>query len=334
MQTQQETTLQIEFLETILAINDTNMLAEFTIDFLTNKFKLSNCIIKINKTQKTKVISQNQNTQYNDIQQTIQTQIAQMKAPITTKNLLQDFTFKDIKNREQLPQNIIAIPILQDKQITGNITLYSETNIEQQLEFFIWISSKISTILNRINTYHNIKHTASTDALTGMNNRTYFETLINKQINNSRNENQPTTLIMFDIDNFKTYNDTKGHAAGDTILKELGKLITAQTPKQYTSCRYGGEEFMIFLPQTKNDCAIEYAENLRTTIQKNLYITISIGIATCLNSTADSQTLTQEADNALYKAKNTGKNKSCQRIIIDKTIPVIDTEEANSIGKT
>ena len=331
---QEETALQIEYLETILIINDINTLIDYTLDFLTNKFKLSNCTIKINQLQKTKIDNSYINTQYQEIQQTIETQITQMKSPIITKNLTQDFTFKEIKNKEQLPQNIIAIPLFQDKQLIGNIILYSEKNIDQKLEFILWISNKIATILNRINTYHKIKHNSLTDALTGINNRINFETIIKNQINNSRQENQPTTVIMFDIDNFKAYNDTKGHAAGDTILKELGKLIIAQTPKQYTTCRYGGEEFIILLPQTKNDAALVYAENLRTTIQKNLEITISAGIATCLNSTIDSPTLIQEADKALYKAKNTGKNKICQRIILDKIIPVIDIEEASSVGKT
>ena len=331
---QEETALQIEYLETILIINDINTLIDYTLDFLTNKFKLSNCTIKINQLQKTKIDNSYINTQYQEIQQTIETQITQMKSPIITKNLTQDFTFKEIKNKEQLPQNIIAIPLFQDKQLIGNIILYSEKNIDQKLEFILWISNKTATILNRINTYHKIKHNSLTDALTGINNRINFETIIKNQINNSRQENQPTTVIMFDIDNFKAYNDTKGHAAGDTILKELGKLIIAQTPKQYTTCRYGGEEFIILLPQTKNDAALVYAENLRTTIQKNLEITISAGIATFLNSTIDSPTLIQEADKALYKAKNTGKNKICQRIILDKIIPVIDIEEASSVGKT
>jgi len=149
------------------------------------------------------------------------------------------------------------------------------------------------------------------DGLTGLFNRRYFNELINVEINRLKRTPGPLTLLMLDIDNFKNYNDTQGHPAGDELLKGAAKVFKNSVRSVDIICRYGGEEFVIMLPQTDKDVASRIAERLR--VQFGLYLptTISIGIATLPQDAQNAQDLLQKADDAMYQAKQSGKNKWC-----------------------
>ena len=126
---------------------------------------------------------------------------------------------------------------------------------------------------------------------------------------------------MVDIDNFKVYNDTLGHQAGDKILKDLAWLLRNQSRKMDHVCRYGGEEFTIILPHTDQKEAYMIAERLRMDIQKyqflneeifpNNKLTVSLGIATFPENGQNPAELITSSDKSLYKAKNQGKNTTC-----------------------
>ena len=149
------------------------------------------------------------------------------------------------------------------------------------------------------------------DGLTGLFNRRYFNELINIEINRLKRTPAALSLLMLDIDNFKNYNDTEGHPAGDEMLKSAAKVFKNSVRAVDIVCRYGGEEFIIMLPQTGKSGAQIIAERLR--VQCGLYLptTVSIGIATLPEDAKDVETLIQKADEALYQAKKSGKNKWC-----------------------
>lgn len=155
------------------------------------------------------------------------------------------------------------------------------------------------------------------DGLTGISNRRYFDELLQKEW--SPTKNGPLTLLMFDIDFFKKYNDTYGHLAGDQCLKILTKEVSYKLPPNLTLCRYGGEEFALILPATDLNEAMKVAQSIQETVQSlkiphgsseiSDIVTISIGIATCLpDSTSDPDELIQSADSALYLSKTNGRN--------------------------
>jgi diguanylate cyclase (GGDEF)-like protein len=161
---------------------------------------------------------------------------------------------------------------------------------------------------------------AHSDYLTNLWNHGYFQTLLQSEIEKTKATKSPLSLIMVDIDDFKIYNDTLGHQAGDKILRTLAGLLRNQSRKMDKVCRYGGEEFTIILPHTDKKEAFLIAERIRTDIQKhpflkeeilpNKQLTVSLGIATFPESGVLAADLISASDKALYEAKKLGKNNT------------------------
>ena len=149
------------------------------------------------------------------------------------------------------------------------------------------------------------------DGLTGLFNRRYFNELIDIEVNRVKRFPAALSLLMLDIDNFKNYNDTQGHPAGDELLKKAAQVFKNSVRVVDIVCRYGGEEFVIILPQANKKAAQIIAERMRVQIELYLPTTISIGIATLPDDGSEVEQLVDKADKALYQAKKTGKNKWC-----------------------
>lgn len=149
------------------------------------------------------------------------------------------------------------------------------------------------------------------DGLTGLFNRRYFNELVNIEINRLKRAPSSLSLLMLDIDNFKNYNDNEGHPAGDEVLKKCAKVFRNSVRTMDIVCRYGGEEFVIILPQTDKAGAQIIAERLRKQAELFLPTTVSVGIATLPQDAQSIEDLVQRADDALYQAKKSGKNKWC-----------------------
>lgn len=149
------------------------------------------------------------------------------------------------------------------------------------------------------------------DGLTGLYNRRYFKELMSLEFSRVKRNASSFSLLMIDVDNFKIYNDTKGHPAGDELLKKAAQVFKNSVREVDLVCRYGGEEFIIMLSQTDKKGAQIVAERMRVQVSLYLATTVSIGIATFPDDAQESQALIEKADVALYKAKQTGKNKWC-----------------------
>jgi two-component system cell cycle response regulator len=160
---------------------------------------------------------------------------------------------------------------------------------------------------------------AITDQLTGLHNRRYMSRHLDTLIVNAHKSAKPIAFLIFDIDHFKAVNDTYGHDIGDEVLREFAGRIAANVRGIDLACRYGGEEFVVVMPDTDVRAACEVAERLRKSVETTsfaisrtphkLSITISIGIAES-NGTADSAAaLLHRADQALYSAKHEGRNR-------------------------
>lgn len=153
---------------------------------------------------------------------------------------------------------------------------------------------------------------ASTDPLTGLKNRRYFQEQLQKFTELSEQTGAALSLCIVDIDRFKSINDTYGHPVGDLVLTRLAQLLQEQSPEDAVVARFGGEEFVILLPGLDQEQALEAAERCRaateTTPLGDLRITISIGAATFAASESE-LSLLQQADQALYLSKNNGRNR-------------------------
>ncbi len=160
---------------------------------------------------------------------------------------------------------------------------------------------------------------AVTDALTGLNNRRYLDNHLNVLFNRSMARGKPLSVLITDIDRFKQVNDTHGHDAGDEVLKEFANRIRSTVRGADLACRYGGEEFVIIMPDTSPEVAAAVAERLRASVEtsgftlkstgEELKVTASFGIASRLSSVLTPDQLMKQADLALYEAKNTGRNR-------------------------
>lgn len=161
-----------------------------------------------------------------------------------------------------------------------------------------------------------IERLSVTDELTGIYNRRYFFKRLDEEFERTRRYGQTLSLIIADIDNFKSFNDRYGHQTGDAILREIAGIIKSSCREIDTPARYGGEEFAIILPSTPVEGAASMAEKLRKKVSEceisgyDLTVTVSLGISVLTPEDAYSPaTLIYDADSALYRAKVEGKNR-------------------------
>lgn len=184
--------------------------------------------------------------------------------------------------------------------------------------FFYWFVGRIG--LRMAQNELQLQQMATHDALTGLNNRRYFDRLLEDSISLTKRYGRPVSLLMIDIDHFKKVNDQYGHPVGDAVLVELGQRLTDQARINDRVCRYGGEEFSVLLPETDAKSALEIArricrvmENEVWDVSKNIQIgiTVSIGVASLPSDVNTSQKLVTAADKALYAAKQAGRNRVC-----------------------
>ncbi|WP_299666554.1 diguanylate cyclase [uncultured Psychromonas sp.] len=184
---------------------------------------------------------------------------------------------------------------------------------------FILIEIGLIWIFNRESKLSVAEHEASTDGLTGLFNRRYYDDVLKIESERSRRFSQPLSLIICDLDYFKSYNDAYGHQQGDECLKVVAKVLNTQAKRSSDiAVRYGGEEFVIILPNTTLEAAVTIAKNINKAIyslsiaHKNSRIascvTITLGVA-CTDNLEQNCDLFTTADKNLYLAKNSGRNK-------------------------
>jgi diguanylate cyclase (GGDEF)-like protein len=157
------------------------------------------------------------------------------------------------------------------------------------------------------------------DPLTGLFNRRYMEETLEREVRRAERAGRPLTLLLLDIDQFKYQNDRFGHEAGDAVLRELGALLARSLRREDVACRFGGDEFVLVLPDASLDTALRRADEIRETV-KGLRvaahghrlgaITVSIGLAALPDHGLDREALLAAADTALYRAKRAGRDRA------------------------
>ncbi len=165
--------------------------------------------------------------------------------------------------------------------------------------------------------YRDALLSASLDPLTGLSNRGALDTVFARELSLAQRHERALTLLVIDIDHFKRVNDEHGHAIGDEVLRHVAQIVQDQTRETDRAFRFGGEEFVIILPETPEDGGAILAQRILRRIEKrplvrdgepDLNITVSIGVAT-LRREDDTQSLFGRADQSLYAAKRGGRNQ-------------------------
>ncbi|UPQ84627.1 GGDEF domain-containing protein [Pseudomonas knackmussii] len=203
-------------------------------------------------------------------------------------------------------QNTTLMPL---KGLSGNI---------EQICLIIYDVTDVATNRQQLQAANKeLQRLSSTDRLTGLFNRGHWEEMLRQEYARHRRYDRNAALVMFDIDHFKRINDSYGHQAGDAVIQATAELIRQSTRDADIAGRYGGEEFVVLLPDTDNGGAVTFAERLRRSIEahevayeaQRIRFTVSLGIADLSQPTSGYAQLIERADNALYKSKSGGRNQ-------------------------
>jgi len=206
------------------------------------------------------------------------------------------------------PFSLALLPLFFQQENLGYVAFDGEN-----LEPLAMVVIQLATAIKSAQLHAKVLELSLTDSLTEVYNRRYFEILLEKEVGRSRRYSRDLAVIMIDIDRFKEYNDAFGHLAGDEALREIARCIRSGARRGLdVVTRYGGEEFAIILPETDGEGAWIVAEKIRPGIESNdrflRRLTVSLGIAALRGDQLNGQILINQADRALYQAKNRGRN--------------------------
>jgi len=206
-----------------------------------------------------------------------------------------------------------------DQRLSGRLIIFRDVTDRKEVEKDLrHAMDRLQTQLIEIGLLQSqLREQAIRDALTNLFNRRYLEETLERELARAVREVYPLCIVMMDIDHFKDVNDTYGHEAGDLVLKTLAETVTKQSRQGDFVCRFGGEEFVLVMPNINIDVAKERVNSLHKSISSlyipfgrfNLNITMSMGISWYPKHGETKENLLRTADRALYTAKNSGRNR-------------------------
>jgi diguanylate cyclase (GGDEF)-like protein/PAS domain S-box-containing protein len=217
-------------------------------------------------------------------------------------------------------KSAMIVPLITEDQTYGAISLESDVQrafTERDMELLEKFAVTATASIQNARLHEQLKKSANTDFLTQVHNRQVFFEIGEHEFQLFLRSARPLSLILLDIDEFKTINDRYGHAAGDQVLISLGQVLVSQLRKADVLARLGGDEFMVLLPNTDLATALKIAKRLKEAsggldIQfgdQLIHITISQGLAQATKTMQDLDSLIKQADGALYRAKDGGRNQ-------------------------
>jgi diguanylate cyclase (GGDEF)-like protein len=213
----------------------------------------------------------------------------------------------------------IGVLALQDDEPPADPTSSSTTeDFARRRQMAVSVAEHIALALSNLQLREALRVQAVRDPLTGLYNRRYMQEFLEREIHRARRRQRPVAVMMLDLDNFKRYNDTYGHSAGDLALRMVGETLLSSVRGEDLACRYGGEEFVLMLPE----CSLQQAVVRGDVIRKRLKelpvdrpdefreaVTVSIGVAAFEETTDKMDRILKCADEALYQAKREGRDR-------------------------
>ena len=231
-------------------------------------------------------------------------------------------------------RSLVCVPLVFRERIMG--ILYLDDFVprrfnREKLNLLSVLASFAAMAIHNATLHRQTKLMAITDALTGLHNHRYFKQYFKQEMGRAKRYHKPLSIIMMDVDDFKTFNDSFGHATGDLLLSYLGAIIMQTIRGVDVAFRYGGEELVVLLPDTKLDQAMLAAERLRLSIQDGTAgelvgcatrgVTVSVGVANYPENADNMDELFNIVDTLLYRAKHCGKNKVYHQEILPVPTP-------------
>ena len=216
---------------------------------------------------------------------------------------------------------IISVPLRTTGGVLGVLNLYDRIDgqhyDDNDLETIQTFAGQAAVAMDNVLLHQEAQRLSITDGLTGLANYRYFQQTLGREIERASRFGRPLSLLMLDLDHFKSVNDTHGHQVGDAVLIEVADRVRAEVREVDVVARYGGEEFVVVLPETDRDGAEHIAQRIWERVRNrplhvqtpDLRVTVSIGIAVFPDHGDSPSTLVRAADGALYAAKNAGRDR-------------------------
>ncbi len=217
-------------------------------------------------------------------------------------------------------KDVLAVPLIFSNTLSGLLLLANKLEGSYTQEDEDVLMGFSFQAFQTIAMHEQIRSLAVTDGLTGLNNHRHFQERLTGAIELANRYGKNLSLLILDVDHFKTFNDMYGHQVGDLVLKSIASIILEQARRTDFAARYGGEEFAVIMPETTYEGARILAERLRKKIAETPFtlpdgnkspITVSVGFASIPENTQDKTRLIEMADRAMYAAKEHGRNLSC-----------------------
>ncbi len=237
--------------------------------------------------------------------------------PVLVADIETDLRFLRKNRRSYSGKSFMSVPIKLGDDILGVLNV-ADNNLEEvnvftkvDLKVLIMIARQVAVAMENAKLYKELNYLTITDPLTDMYNFRHFSKTLDQEIHRLRRHGRPLCLLLIDVDDFKTYNDTYGHLSGDALLQNLSRVFKENTRQIDIACRYAGDEFVVILPETNVAQAKIVAQKIKRKVEElklKRKVTLSIGIAGCTKE-MDRHALVQKADEALYEAKKIGKNR-------------------------
>jgi len=217
----------------------------------------------------------------------------------------------------------LALPLIaKSDRAVGVINLFRRrpnSFSAKEIDLLRKIAGQLGQVLDTITVYHHTRELSITDELTKVYNRRYFNQRFDREMQRALRYSRPLSLIMLDIDHFKVFNDTHGHLWGDAVLKQVAQTLEDSLRKADILARFGGEEFVVLLPEIDKAHGRQVAEKLRRAIESAAFpkaetqplgrITVSLGLASFPEDAEGGSDLIHRADQGLYLAKSRGRNR-------------------------
>jgi len=236
-------------------------------------------------------------------------EVPELKEAFETRKMV----FRDVGRR-----SVAAVPMIARDAVMGIVHIVAPNTgrplSESTVRFFEVVASTAANALRNAQLFEEVEHRARTDFLTGLPNHRYFQSTLSTELMRAQRHNHPFSLLMVDLDYLKVINDRFGHPSGDMVIRAVAETIRASCREFDFAARYGGEEFAVILPETPLTGAIQVADRIRQKIAHVEFsgigtITASIGVANYPVNALSKEDLIRIADQALYIAKNGGRDR-------------------------